>query len=300
MTPIDLTPFCAQRATGRVFSGFMESRFEHPAADPAPDGAPDPPRDPLRMRTFWALVALAFVADLATLPYIDSIRRALPNGHALPEIGWRVALFTAAFDTLIVALPIAWFGLALLPKTGLPGAPQLRALFAREPASLRAVARGFVQGTAIGVAVALTMAGLEAVGPEIKAIVEVDAPSWWRGLLASFGAGVREEIWFRLGVMTIVLRTLVEIGKRNAPTTWMFWTANAIAAVLFGAIHLPQAKMLVEVTPAVVAMVVGGNAVAGLGFGWVYRRSGIEAAMAAHMATDVVLHVVVPAVAPGP
>jgi len=276
----------------------METRFEDPgASDPATAGRPDP-RDPVRVRTLWALVGLAFLADLATLPYIDSIRRDLPSGATLPEIGLRTAFFTAAFDTLILALPIAWFGLLFLPKTGLPGAPQLRALFTRTPANPGAVARGFLQGTAIGVAVALTLAGLEVVGPEIKAIVEVDAPSWWRGLLASFGAGVREEIWFRLGVMTIALRTLVEIGKRDSPATWMFWTANAIAAVLFGAIHLPQAKMLVEVTPAVVAMVVGGNAIAGLGFGWVYKKSGIEAAMAAHMATDVVLHVIVPAVAP--
>jgi len=287
----------------------METRFEGPAAsDPAPqppgdgvpDAAPEGPHDPVRLRALWALVGLAFLADLATLPYIDSIRRDLPNGATLPEIGFRTAFFTAAFDTLILALPIAWFGLLLLPKTGLPGAPQLRALFMRTAANPGAVARGFLQGTAIGVAVALTLAGLEVVGPEIKAIVELDPPSWWRGLLASFGAGVREEIWFRLGILTIALRVLTEVGKRNAPATWMFWTANAVAAVLFGAIHLPQAKMVVEVTPAVVAMVVGGNAVAGLGFGWVYRKSGIEAAMAAHMATDVVLHVVVPAVAPAP
>ena len=85
-------------------------------------------------------------------------------------------------------------------------------------------------------------------------------------------------------------------AKPARRSAWAFWTANAVAALLFGAIHIPQAIAFVKVTPAVLALVVGANAAAGLGFGWIYRRGGVEAAMAAHFATDIVLHVVVPAV----
>lgn len=271
----------------------METRFEN---TPSADRALDPVRDPLRGRTLWVLVAMAFLAGLATVPYIAALTAGIPGRGGIADLGWARVVLVTALESLIVTLPIAWLGLTLLPKTGLPGAPHVRALFAREPVSRRSIATGFAQGLAIGMAVTLLVIGLDAAGIEVKPIVEIQSPAWWQGLLASFGAGVREEIWFRLGVMTVALRGLAAIAKRESPPAWAFWTANAVAALLFGAIHIPQAIFFVKVTPAVVAMVVGGNAVAGLGFGWIYRRGGIEAAMAAHMATDIVLHVVVPAV----
>jgi len=271
----------------------METRFETPAPD---DRALDPARDPFRGRTLWILAAMAFLAGLATVPYIAALTAGLPGSRGIADLGWARIVFLTALEALIVSLPIAWLGLTLLPKTGLPGAPHVRALLAREPMSRRPIATGFAQGLAIGTGIALLVIGLDAAGIEAKPIVEIESPAWWQGLLASFGAGVREEIWFRLGVMTVALRGLGAIAKRESPPAWAFWTANAVAALLFGAIHIPQAIAFMKVTPAVLAVVVGANAVAGLGFGWIYRRGGIEAAMAAHFATDIVLHVLVPAV----
>lgn len=247
---------------------------------------------------FWVLVALGFLASLATMPFVASLSASLPRGDTLKNFGFGQAALFAAIETLLLTLPLAGLGLATLPKTGLPGAPLLRSLFARDATSPRPILAGLAQGTAIGFGVALLLGGLDVVLPSMKPIVEIELPSWWQGLLASFGAGVREEIWFRWGVLTAVMRGLVAVKRSESAANWMFWTANVVAALLFGAIHIPQAYSFVEVTPLAAAMVVGGNAAAGLGFGWVYRRKGIEAAMAAHMATDIVLHVILPAVAP--
>ena len=272
----------------------MDARFEQPAG---PDPPVAPVRDPTNRRLLWVLLGLGFLASLATIPFVASIRESLPGGDRLPSFGLGQALLIAVIETLLFTLPLAALGMAMLPKTGLPGAPLLRSVFAREPTAPRAILDGVVQGAAIGLGVALLLGGLDAVAPTMKPIVEFESPSWWRGLLGSFGAGIREEIWFRWGILTAITRALVAINRREAADPGMFWTANVGAALLFGAIHIPQAYSFVEVTPAAAAMVVGGNAVAGVGFGWIYRRRGLEAAMAAHTATDIVLHVILPAVA---
>lgn len=273
----------------------MDTRFEKP--DDA-DQVVATPRDNPRRRVLFALIALGFLASLATMPFVASIRASLRGGEALRSFGFEHALLLAAIETLLFTIPFACLGSALLPKTGLPGAPLLRAVFARDSTSPRPILDGLAQGAAIGFVVALLLGGFNAVGPSLKPIAEFELPSWWQGLLASFGAGVREEIWFRWGILTATTRALVAVKRSESAENWMFWAANVVAALLFGAIHIPQAHVLVEVTPVAVAMVVGVNAIAGLGFGWIYRRRGIEAAMAAHMATDIVLHVILPAVFP--
>ena len=64
-----------------------------------------------------------------------------------------------------------------------------------------------------------------------------------------------------------------------------------LAAVLFGLGHLPATAALLPLTPAVVARAVVLNGIAGVVFGWLYWRRGLEAAMVAHFCADLVLHV---------
>ena len=41
------------------------------------------------------------------------------------------------------------------------------------------------------------------------------------------------------------------------------------------------------------------NGIAGIAFGWLYWKRGIEMAMLAHFSADIVLHVVTPLLSPG-
>ena len=68
-------------------------------------------------------------------------------------------------------------------------------------------------------------------------------------------------------------------------------------ALVFGAGHLPMAAKLVPLTAGVVARVVAYNALAGLVFGWLYWKRGLEHAMLAHFSADLVLHVAAPLIA---
>ncbi len=71
--------------------------------------------------------------------------------------------------------------------------------------------------------------------------------------------------------------------------------ANVLAVVPFGLLHLTNvAGMGVPITLGAVLMAVLLNEVAGVIFGILYWRRGIEAAILAHFATDIVLKAIVP------
>jgi len=114
------------------------------------------------------------------------------------------------------------------------------------------------------------------------------------GFLASIGAGIREAVWMRLGVLTVLASFGASLSstKRLGPVS--FWTANLIAAMLFAAIHIPQALDQIGMNAAVLAFILIGNGVPGLVFGWLYRRNGLVSAMVSHFMIDVVLKVILP------
>jgi membrane protease YdiL (CAAX protease family) len=72
------------------------------------------------------------------------------------------------------------------------------------------------------------------------------------------------------------------------------WGVNLLAALVFGAIHLPQAAAVIGLTVPVVGFVRLLNGVGGVAFGSLYWRRGLLAAMLAHISADIVLHVIGP------
>jgi len=121
--------------------------------------------------------------------------------------------------------------------------------------------------------------------------------SAWNGLLASFYGGIVEELLLRLFLMTLLLWLVARL-RGSAPPPAAFWAAIITAALLFGAAHLPAAAHIWGLDASVVARTLLLNGIGGLVFGWLYWKRGIEMAMLAHFATDVVLHVVAPLLSP--
>jgi membrane protease YdiL (CAAX protease family) len=118
-------------------------------------------------------------------------------------------------------------------------------------------------------------------------------PIAWKGFLASFYGGIAEEILLRLLVMSFFVWLGHSISKtaEGKPTAGVIWIANILAAVLFGLGHLPALAPLVSLTPLVIAREVVLNGLLGIGFGWLYWKRGLEAAMISHFSADLVLHV---------
>lgn len=133
--------------------------------------------------------------------------------------------------------------------------------------------------------------------PQIQSRFSVDAgrPIWERVVIA-FNAGILEELLFRLFLVTCLAWLICRVRRRGEvpPSAGILWTANALAAIGFGLAHLSSWSSVTQLTPVVVAIVVLLNGIGGLTFGYLYLFQGIEAAMLAHFAADIVVHILGP------
>jgi len=125
--------------------------------------------------------------------------------------------------------------------------------------------------------------------------LDILPPPWWAALLASIGAGISEEIWLRLGIMTFFVWVGAKLTRQKSPGAAVIWIGNLLACLIFGAMHLPQAARLTgHLSSQMVTFALVGNGVPGLMFGWLYWRKGLIAAMVCHAMTDIILKVFLP------
>jgi membrane protease YdiL (CAAX protease family) len=240
------------------------------------------------------LLLASVLGSLAVFPFVYLILKQAgqPERSAvnlLPALGENVAvgfLFSIGAVTL-------WTRLG--KSVGL-GEPLLDGWPAVDQKSRRRIRNALLLAGALGIGIGVldVMAEYVVLPGMAQPRVALTSPPAWAGLLASVGAGITEEIWFRLGLMTLFVWMGARDARRFPPSARVVWTGNVVAAVLFGAIHLPQAALLIGLNPALVAFVLLANALPGIVFGWLYWRRGLVAAMVSHCAADVVLKVVLP------
>lgn len=262
------------------------------------DAPPPSPRGAWR-----ALAGLALVAAALGLPYQMALS-ARPHAAASP-LGLGVEALARLLTALVVVWPLAWAGLALGRPLGW-GAPLLDRAGTSAGSSARGHAtRTLALGLVLGFALGLV---LEALDPLVLAHVAdlarlrggaALAPSPWAGALGAFAAAVNEEIVFRLFLLTLIARAGLLVARGDATARLaVVWGANALAALVFGVSHFTNVSALGQpFTFPVLAVVLLWNGALGLLCGWLYTRRGIEAAMAAHAGTDLVLHALAPVLA---
>lgn len=248
-------------------------------------------------KIFWVLTGAAVVGYLAVLPYLfQSFGKVLGVG----ELPMSVPVFVLVqlMQAMILFGLVVGVGLILAQKVGLP-MPLLTRWFYHDESQRAA---GFLRGAAlIGLAT-----GAVVVAVFVVAFLRY-LPAWpseaavpiWKRLLACVYGAVDEELLLRLFLLSLVL-WLVQIVTRTDLRTASagFWVANILVALIFAAAHLPAAKALMPLTPVVIAAVMTMNSLAGFVFGYLAWTRGIEAAIAAHFASDLVLHLVGPMFTP--
>lgn len=211
-----------------------------------------------------------------------------PPNTAMPV--WQLVLANVGLILVAYGL-LGLVGYWLSRRAGLPG-------IYRPDAGWRGWA---VRPLGLGVASGLLLVVVDLAAQRLGAPASLHPP-FPASILASLSAGIGEEILTRLVVLSlwaIILTWLLRRLRPDSPTRrTALWLANLVAALVFGASHLPAAMMLTGVAspaalpPVLLAEIFLLNGVVGLVAGAAYIRNGLVAASGIHFWCDVVWHVV--------
>ena len=243
---------------------------------------------------FGILFAGTLVGGLAIMPYSLRLLKASSQGKPLKMSIQKLSLLSFLQTAALSAIAIG-VGLWVAHSIGL-GAPYIEAAIAGT-ASIQAVA------TMLSLAVGLGfLGGLILLLADILFLPHLPEPilatarktTLWENFLASFYGGINEEILMRLFGLSVFVWLLSRIWHTSAglPTGTVFWTVNVIMAIVFGLGHLPALKgLLGKITPLMFARTLLLNTPIALICGWLFWTYGIEAAIVAHFAADIIYHV---------
>ncbi|MFC4358381.1 CPBP family intramembrane glutamic endopeptidase [Halobium salinum] len=253
------------------------------------------------LKRFGAMYALGLTGVVALGLAVAGV---IPGVVGLPTVpGVDPALLAVAAvlnSALLLAVAVA-VGVALTPRVGLRS--HLLAWVGGGTAPERRLREEVPLAAGVGALTFAVVAGIDLLSRPFLGGLTPTVPTDSTGAAAALVGslpfrllygGVTEELLLRFGFMTLVLWALWAVARRlgdrtGAPDSGVAWASIVVAALLFGVGHLPAAATITALTPAVVAVVVGLNAVAGVGFGWLYWRRSLEAAVVGHAAFHVVL-----------
>jgi hypothetical protein len=191
---------------------------------------------------------------------------------------------------LVVYGGLGLLGLWLARRLGLPG------IYRPEAGAKAWFLRPLLTGVVVGLVVCGVDLAAQALGAEAIA-----HPPFPASILASFTAGIGEEVLFRLLMMSLYAAALLWVFRRfgggERSTSAALWIANGLAALAFAAGHLGTAMLLTgagspaELPPLLLAEMIALNGLLGLVAGRAFQREGLVAAVGIHFWADVVWHV---------
>lgn len=107
--------------------------------------------------------------------------------------------------------------------------------------------------------------------------------------------GITEELIMRWGIMSLLVwlawRWIQRDGKMPRPA--LVWSGIVLSAALFALLHLPAAGAIAPLTFLSVSRILLLNGIAGIAFGWLFWRRGLEAGMISHASVHVFLFLAV-------
>jgi hypothetical protein len=271
----------------------------HETARPA---EPEHEKTVFSWRLFWLLALMMLLASLILLPYaVQLLSGGRPEAAGQSAAARNTLILQTIAQTVLLYWPIALIGLLAARRIGL-GLPYLHALIEGRPLPNnwpRMLSQAVVVGFGTGLLIlAITTLLSPLIAGELARLSASTArhnpPNAWLGLFGSISAGVNEEILLRLFLFSalawLIQRILGRPSGRPAPR--ILWSANMIAALIFGLLHLPNlAAIGVPLSPLLLVTIFILNGLAGSVFGWLFWTFGLEAAMLAHIFSDIVLHV---------
>jgi membrane protease YdiL (CAAX protease family) len=245
---------------------------------------------------YVALLILGLIGVAGVLPYIFSIMRTPIPSSSIPMLVV-LQLIQAA---LLLALTL-YLGMVASSRIGW-SAPYLEALVARKkiPSSM-ATSLSFAAMCGILLALLLFLLDVFLLGTSIPSIVANagTVPAWQRVLAALYG-GIDEELLMRFFLLSVLVSLSLMISKhvtKKGGKTTAVWVAIILSSLFFAFGQLPASTFSASGAVPSIVRVALLQGLAGILFGWLYWKKGLEAAMVAHFSSDVMLLVILPLVA---
>lgn len=237
----------------------------------------------------WKLVLLLTVAGLPGVFAASWLALPLLVDARSTPVSLSTLQLASATQGAILVLLAAMLGTWLGSKIGV-AAPAMSACI-RKQGALDALRPQLLPGFFGGVIGAAIILAFYAFSPEPLAAVQnqVSIPLAVRLLYG----GITEEILMRWGLLTLFVWAGWRLfqGGKDQPRDVLVWIAIILSALVFGLSHLPSlAGHIGSLSPYVVMYITLGNALFGVGAGFLFWRYGLEAAITAHLVAHVLAY----------
>jgi len=249
----------------------------------------------LNKKLFLAIWLASSLSALAVLPFAFELQKSLLQNvpFSLPMLILLSGLQSAVLFAIVTAL-----GLFFARRVGFK-MPILENLLSHSDTRIEwkhFIVLPVILGIITTIVIAFGDWFFTSMGVVINVADTASSIPIWKKFLASFYGGIGEEVLMRLFFVSMFVWLFAKITKNSSSLTrnGLVWTAIVIAAVLFGIGHLPATSAITELTPLVIARGVVLNGIAGLVFGWLYWKRGMESAVIAHFTGDIMILIVLP------
>jgi membrane protease YdiL (CAAX protease family) len=249
--------------------------------------------------TFWKQFKPLFgIGVLGLISTISVIQPLIKSGIAKmpepPKLSLPALTALSLVQPTVLLAGAVTVGVKLAPKLGLRSRVAQQAVTGES--LLPALKQEAPLAIGLGTAAALTVVGAETalrpfIGEQIKTMSQALPHNTVRMTVAGMLAGgIFEELLMRWGLMTGIAYAGWKLGQKQQgnPCPTVMWSANIVAALIFGAAHLPTTAALVPLTPLIVARALVFNSVFGIAAGWLFWHHSLEAAMISHATGHVV------------
>jgi uncharacterized protein (DUF697 family) len=241
------------------------------------------------------LLVLCIASVVMIIPYSITIQGEILQLIPLPLSF--ILLLNVIQNTLLYGVFI-FFGMKLSRKVGL-NVPILEGLITKEGLGTE-TKRISILALLSGLIVGFLILGIDLIFINIFENIELlksypgqPDPELWQIILGLPYGAIAEEVAMRFFTMTLLLWLFTKSTRNSGgePRQAGYWFAIIIAAILFGASHLPTVLYYIGFSAIPIFRIIFLNSLGGIVFGWLYWKYGIEYAMISHFGMDFVLHV---------
>lgn len=239
----------------------------------------------------FTISTLVYIVAVIVTAALAALMSFLPQGALpVPTDGTIPAPTAAAINAGIVLVlygGLGWLGLTLWRKLGYPDVWD----------SFISRRERFINPAVAGLWLGLLFIVADNVFARFHSYGPLPHPPFPTSLVASFQAGLGEEIIFRLFFIPIVLWFISRIVLKGEQQERVFWIAAIFSAIFFAAGHIPTVMILFDlpfdaIPTAVFIEVFLLNGTLSLVAAFFMKRAGFLAAATVHASADIVWHVI--------